>query len=191
MDNLTVSDTYFLKALDNYDYNIEEVVENLGYALSNDEEYAPAWCLQGRLMMEILKDYNRAIHCFEKAIFYDPLYMETYKHYSLLLIWIKDFDKAQIILNKSKRINGMPLSTIIYRTAMIHEYKGQIGEAIRIMNNGILFSLNQANYDFFDNEVKRLKRKVSKPKKKKKKVIAKTVKPTLIQLASKIIARLF
>lgn len=191
MDNLTVADTYFLKALDNYDYNVEEVVENLGYALSYNEEYAPAWCLQGRLMMETLKDYNRAIHCFENAIFYDPLYMETYKHYSLLLIWIKDFEKAQIILNKSKRVKGMSLSTIIHRTAMIHEYKGQIGEAIRILNNGILFSLNQDSYTFFDNEVKRLKRKVSKPKKKKKKGIPKVVQPTLLQLAGRLITRLF
>lgn len=191
MDNLNIADTYFLKALDSYDYNIEEVVENIGYALSYDEEHAPAWCLQGRLMMDGMKNFKEAKRCFESAIFYDPTYIETYKYYSLLLIWTNDFEKAQIILNKSKRIKGMSLATIIHRSSMIHEYQGRIGEAIRIMNNGKLFSLTQDNYEFFNKEVIRLKRKVSKPIKRKKKKTPKVVKSSIMQMAGKLITRIF
>jgi len=191
MDNITIADTYFLKALDNYDYNTEEVVENIGYALSYNEEHAPTWCLQGRLMMEGMKNFKEAKRCFENAIFYDPTYIETYKYYSLLLIWTSEFEKAQIIINKSKRIKGMSLATIIHRSAMIHEYQGRIGEAIRIMKNGKLFSLTQSNYDFFNKEVIRLKRKVSKPIKQKKKRVPKKVRPSILQMAGKVITRMF
>ncbi len=183
MENLTIADTYFLKAFDYYDYNLEVVVENIGYALSYDEEHAPTWCLKGRLMMDCMKNFKEAAHCFENAIFYDPNYIDTYKYYSLLLIWISDFEKAKIIINKSKRVKGMSRATIIHRSAMIYEYQGNIGEAIRIMKNGKLFSLTQSNYDFFNNEINRLKRKVRK--------IPKAVKPTLLQLAGKLIMRLW
>jgi len=190
MDNLTIADTYFLKAFDNYDYNIEEAVENIKYALSYDEEHAPAWCLQGRLMMDCLKNFREAKSCFERAIFYDPTYVETYKYYSLLLIWTSDFEKAQIIINKSKRVKGMSRATIIQRSAMVYEYQGRIGEAIRIMKKGKLFSLTQSNYDYFNKEVTRLKRKVRKPVKRKKKKLPKAVKPSILQLAGKLITRL-
>ncbi|MEM9546950.1 MAG: hypothetical protein AAGA77_13300 [Bacteroidota bacterium] len=190
METLTIADTYFLKAYDSYDYNLEEVVENIGYALSYDEEHAPTWCLKGRLMMDCMKNFNEARHCFENALFYDTNYIDTYKYYSLLLIWISDFEKAQIVINKSKRVKGMSRATIIHRSAMIHEYQGRIGEAIRIMKNGKLFSLTQSNYDFFKEEIDRLNRKVSKPVKRKVPKIPKAVRPTLFQLAGKLIMRL-
>ncbi|MDF1694890.1 MAG: hypothetical protein P1U56_03625 [Saprospiraceae bacterium] len=191
MDNLNIADNYFLKANDNYDYNMEELIENIGYALSYDEEHAPTWCLQGRLMMYELKKYKAAIRCFEKAIFFDPTYIESYKFYSLLLIWIGDFEKAQIIINKGKRVKGMPISITLQRLAMIQEYKGNIGKAIRIMSQAKLLSLSQNDYDFFTNEVIRLNRKVNKPQKEEVQVIPKKVKPTLLQMASQIITRLW
>ena len=190
MDNLNIADTYFLKASDNYGYNMNEVVENIGYALSYNEEHAPTWCLQGRLMMDEMKNFHEAKRCFENAIFYNPSYIETYKYYTLLLIWTGDFEKAQIIINKGKRIKGMPLCVTIHRSAMIHELNGRIGEAIRILKKGELFSLNKFEYDFFHNEVNRLKRKVSKPTKRKNKQKTIKVRSSLLQMAGKIITRL-
>lgn len=191
MDNLNVADTYFLKAWDNYGYNSTEVVENINYALSYDEEHAPTWCLKGRLFMDELKNFQEAKRCFENAIFYNPTYIETYKYYTLLLIWTGEFEKAQIIINKGKRVKGMPLSYTIHRSALIHEFKGNIGEAIRIMKNGQMFSLNQPEFDFFHNEIKRLNRKVSQPVKRKVKKKTKKRKPSILQMAGRIITWLF
>ena len=191
MDNLNIADTYFLKASDNYDYNMEELIENIGYALSYDEEHAPTWWLQGRLLMYELKNYKGAIRCFEKAIFYDPTYIDTYKFYSLLLIWMCDFEKAQIIINKGKRVKGMPISIIIQRLAMIQEYQGKIGNAIRILNRGRLLSLTQNDFDFFNNEVIRLQRKVRKPEVRKEEEVIKKVRPSLIRMAGQLITRLW
>lgn len=191
MDNLTVADTYFLKAQDNYGYTVDDVVENINYALSYDEEHAPTWCLKGRLFMDGMKNFKEAKRCFENAIFYDPMYIETYKYYTLLLIWTNDFEKAQIIINKGKRVTGMPLSFTIHRSALIYEFKGNIGEAIRIMKKGQMFSLNQADFDFFHNEIKRLNRKVSQPIKRKVKKKTKRRKSLLLQIAGRIITWLF
>lgn len=190
MDNLNIADKYFLKAWENYGYDMDEVIENIGYALGYDEEHAQSWCLQGRLMMEIIKDYKEAARCFQKAIYFDPLYTESYKYYSLLLIWTNEFEKAQIVINKGKRVKGMPLSVTIHRSALIHEYHGRIGEALRIMKKGELFSLNQTDYDFFHNEVNRLKRKVKKPVKQRVNKKIKKVKPTILQMAGQLITRL-
>lgn len=193
MEKLTTADTYFLKALDNYDYNnMEEAIENMEYALGYDPEHAPAWCLKGRMLMDQFKRFEAAKKCFEMAILFDPNYVETYKHYTLLLIWMSDFKRAQIIVNKSKRVKGMSMATVILRSAMIHEYQGNIGEAIRIAKKGRLFSLTQTNYDFFNGEVNRLKKKIRKPViKERKKEIVKAVKPTLLKIASNAITRLF
>jgi hypothetical protein len=46
--NITQADKYFLKAFDAFDYDMEELVESLDYALSHDEEHAPTLCLLGR-----------------------------------------------------------------------------------------------------------------------------------------------
>ncbi|MCG8582088.1 MAG: hypothetical protein MI866_19340 [Bacteroidales bacterium] len=43
----TLADQYFIKALDQYPYSLEEAIENLGYALSQDGEHSGANYLMG------------------------------------------------------------------------------------------------------------------------------------------------
>ena len=80
--SISIADTYYLKAVSNYPWNLDEATENLNYALSYDEHHAPANCLMGRLYMEILKDFDKAGSYFEQAIINDLQYVDTYKWFS-------------------------------------------------------------------------------------------------------------
>ena len=124
--NISLADQYFLKAQDAYHWDAEQLVESLNYALSYDVEHAPSLCLTGRLMMEKLKSFDAAKHHFEMALIADPFYVETYKYYSLLLIWLGDFAKAEKLIHRSEKIAGMPTVVIIQRRATMLECQGKV-----------------------------------------------------------------
>ena len=46
---LSIADQYYVKAFDNYPFEIENTVENLSYALSYDEHHVQANCLMGQV----------------------------------------------------------------------------------------------------------------------------------------------
>ncbi len=157
--SLTLADQYFLKALDNYTFDIEQTVESLNYALSYDEQHPAANCLLGRLLMEKLKRFPEAKHCFERALIEDPNYVDTYKFYSQLLIWMGDLEKAETIIEKGISKVGMPKLIMIKRKAAILEARGLVQEAIKENKRGRLLSSGQFDFEHFHGEVKRLKRK--------------------------------
>lgn len=92
---LTTAYQYYLKAKSAYPYDLGEVAEMLDYALSYDDECAPALCLMGQIQMEALKDFDAAEHYFQRALIADPRYVDTYKYLSKLLIWIGSIAKAE------------------------------------------------------------------------------------------------
>lgn len=166
--NITQADKYFLKALDAFDYDVEELVESLDYALSHDEEHAPTICLLGRTYMEKMKNFSEAQHCFEMALIADKNYVETYKYYSKLLIWIGQLEQAEALINRAEKVTGMPKVVVIQRKAAIYECAGRIDHAMKEVKKGKLLSGCATFYTFFSNEEERLKKKVKKHKSKKK-----------------------
>ena len=192
MSNISLADKYYLKALDNYYYNYELAVEDLSYALSYDDEHARAWCLQGRMQMEILKDFESAKHSFELALLYDHLYVETYKYYTLVLLWTNEFDKTKRLLYKASGIKGMPLSTLQHRWSLYYELQGRIDKALFVVKQSRLLSTDEASYQYFETEIKRLERKMAKPtaeveKEKKKEV--KKARLKFIKALSQIVSK--
>lgn len=127
---LSLADEYYLKAVDNYDFNLEGVVEPLNYALSYDEEHVPSLCLMARIKMDYLKDFKSARHYFELALIVDPNYIDIYKYYSKLLIWTGELDKAEQLIIKSMKVKGLS-NVFRYRIrSNIYEYKGRPDLAI-------------------------------------------------------------
>ncbi|HMS67282.1 MAG TPA: hypothetical protein PKD18_04065 [Saprospiraceae bacterium] len=163
----TLADEYFLKAWSNYPFCAEDALEPLNYALSFDEEHAPSLCLMGRLQMEILKNFKTAKHYFECALLADSDYVETYKYYSLLLIWLGDLTNAERILKMGENKPGFSKLVAITRRASILENSGKVKEAILLLKTGRNLSNCSKTFDFFKDELIRLERKIKKPKKKK------------------------
>lgn len=143
-------------------------MESLDYVLSYNEDHAPSLCLSGRVHMEKMKDFRAAQHCFEVALISNPEYVEMYKYYSKLLIWIGQLDKAEALITKAEKIVGMPKVVIIQRRASIYECAGKVDKAMAEVAKGKLLSGCATFYTFFDNEASRLKKKVNKKEKKSK-----------------------
>jgi len=147
---------------------MEELIESLNYALSYDEEHAPSLCLEARVQMEKLKKFRDAQHRFELALLSDPNYVETYKYYSKLLIWMGKLEQAEALINKAERIVGMPKVVIIQRRAAIYECAGKVDQAMKEVKKGKLLSGCLTFYTFFSNEEERLKKKIKNHKSNKK-----------------------
>lgn len=158
--SLNVADQFYLKALDNYPYALEETVENLNYALGYDDEHCQANCLMGRVFMEQMKEYEMADYYFEKALASNFTYPDTFKYYSLLKIWKGEYPKAKKIIDYSLRVRGMDRATMLHRKALVYECTGKLWEAKLCLEQAKLVAYDDDNFKNADKEISRLKKKI-------------------------------
>lgn len=78
---MNAADKYFLKAKDNYPYNIEDAIEALEYGLSCDSEHPGLLALMGYIYYNDLGKLDNAFNCFEQALLVDAAYIDTYYAY--------------------------------------------------------------------------------------------------------------
>lgn len=156
---LSLADQYYLQALDHYEFCLTDAITALGYALSYDEYHPQAHCLMGRLMMEKVKDYHRAAHHFEICLLYGPEFVDTYKYYSMLQIWLGKYDKAEAIIRRGLKVPGMETANLKYNRAILYETKGNIERAIFEIRNVIQCVTNPDAQVYLEAELDRMKRK--------------------------------
>ena len=77
----TLTNNYIFKALENYPYDLEEVMEALNYALSADDKNTMALTLMGRMYAEKLYKYEEAIGYFKLALAEDIRALGIYTLY--------------------------------------------------------------------------------------------------------------
>lgn len=159
-----------MQALDTYPYDLSEVLEALNYAISCNNENAAAHCLMGRLYMEQLKDYTKAEYYYEQALIKDMNYTVTYSLYSLLLIYLEEYEKAEKLINHAKTLKGIDKSVILHRKGLICESKKEYKEAKRYMKEAFKESCYQEQREFMKIELDRVKSKIPKNKKKRSKI---------------------
>ncbi len=104
--SLSAADQYYLKGLDHYNYDWEEVVENVNYALSVDPEHAGANHLMGKLHFEQLKNFDLAESYFVSALQSNPCHIDTCFDYAQLLILLNRLEEAYKLLTHLERIPG-------------------------------------------------------------------------------------
>ena len=129
--SLTLADTYLLKALDHYPFNLELAVEAVGYAYGYDEEHAGVHWLYGRIYAEQLKLYPEACHHYEMAIFYNKEFPAPYAPYARLLIHLENYDEAVDIIDKGMLITGVDKSSMWYNRAIAHELNAEYNKAFK------------------------------------------------------------
>ena len=155
----SLADQYYLQALERYPWNLSDVLISLGYALSYDEDHTQAHCLMGRLLMEQVKDYKLAAHHFEISLLNGPEYVDTYKYYSLLLIWLGEFDKAESVIRRGMKVPGMHSASLKYNRAILFELQGHLDLALAMMRIALLSETSADGQSLLESEVERLKRK--------------------------------
>ena len=164
---MNITETYYLKALDQYAHNLEECIENLNYALSYDAEYAPALCLMGRLYTAEIKNYTLAEEFFNRALAANFEYSETYLYYGKLLLILDKQPELEKLMEQALKIQGMDKSSIYHTKGLSSEQQGQFDETLAFLYRALKFSYNSESDEFLIAEIKRVEGKQKKLKKKK------------------------
>ena len=162
-------DKYLFQALDNYPYNLEDVVESLDYALSYNNKNTMALCLYGRVYAEQLSDYEQAKLYFQEALISNIFAKEVYSHYIQTLILNEDYEEATKLIDFALTIKGIDKVEILMKKISLFEKTQELKLGLKLMKEVKLSTLN-SDYNYLIEETeKRLKQKVGKKSSKKKK----------------------
>ncbi|WP_439129525.1 tetratricopeptide repeat protein [Polaribacter sp.] len=170
----TLVNNYVFKALENYPYDLEEVIEALNYALSYDDKNTMALTLMGRVYAEKLYKYQEAIIYFKEALAENIKAFEVYEPYINTLLWNEDYKEAEDFIDFALKVKGADKAILYLKKAILKEQLGKYSSALLFIKKAKEFTYN---VDFMiavkENEdrikEKQPKKKKSKKSKKKKK----------------------
>jgi tetratricopeptide (TPR) repeat protein len=158
--SITLADSYYLKALDLYPFELDQVTEALNFAISYDNDHAGAHCLLGKLNLYQLGKYNEAEDHFEKALASDIENTETYYAYAELLIQIGEFGRAKKLIKYAYKIKGISVWRLKYYEGLIAEIKGDYLKAKKCMKLAYSDSYRKNERVFLKDELERVKSKM-------------------------------
>ena len=160
----TIAHTYYLKAFDQYPYDLAEFLEAINYALSYDENDADANCLMGRYYMEHLYKFDQAKHYFEKALSNDINHIQTYYYFIRWAIDVEELNTAKRLIKFAATIPGVCQATLIHRRGSIAEKNGKFKKALKHYQQAINLTIYNSDSTYFKNEKARVKNKITKNK---------------------------
>jgi tetratricopeptide (TPR) repeat protein len=162
----TLVNNYVFKALENYPYDLDEVMEALNYALAYDAKNTMALTLLGKVYAEKLYKYNEAIAYFKEALAENINAFEVYEPYIRVLLWNEDYKEAENFIDFALTVKGSDKAILYLKKAVLKEKLKLYKEALVNIKLAKEFTYN-ADFMFAVDEVKkRIKGKI--PKKKKK-----------------------
>lgn len=138
----TIADQYFMRARDGYPYNMDEVLENLQYALSYDQEHANAHHLMGLVYQDQLNDAEQAEAHFQQALAAEPRHADTCLDFIRLMIDQRQFVQAERLLNYAATIPGMDMARLWFQRGMWYEYQRNYSQALHWYRQGMVETYN-------------------------------------------------
>lgn len=160
--------SYVLKALDAYPYDLEETLEALNYALSYNNKDVHALCLMGRMYSEQLQDYETAKQYYVEALSEGIEVHYIYLHFIQTLLWNDDYREAENLIDYALRVKGIDKGSLLLKKGQLYEATGKYKLALATLKEAKKGGLNNSFVDYVKGEISRVKSKV-KPKKKKEK----------------------
>jgi len=158
--SITLADSYYLKALDLYPFELDQVTEALNFAISYDNDHAGAHCLLGKLNLYQLGKYREAEDHFEKALASDIDNTETYYSYADLLIQIGEYGKAKKLIKYAYKIKGINVWRLKHYEGLIAEIKGNYLKAKKCMKLAYANSYRKYEREYLKDELERVKSKM-------------------------------
>ncbi len=163
----TLAETYYLKALENYPWELSEAMENLTYSLSYDDCNPAANCLMGQLQMNQLKNHKLAEEYFEKSISSDPNYACAYENLVVLYIQSGRLKRAQQVLEYSQNIAAISRSFILSKMALILEKRGAFKLSGHYIKSALAESICNDERSELQLDLDRVRSKIKKGKNSK------------------------
>lgn len=168
---ITLADQYYLRALEDYEYNLEDAVENLNYALSYNDEHSGANHLMGKLYMEQFQKYELAEEYFELAMASDPCNLNTCESFIWLMIKTQKFKEALKLIKYTYTLKGVNVSMFLRTEALVYEQIKEFDKAKKLLKISMEESYDSNYIVFLKDELKRVKSKKRKRKKKNLEVL--------------------
>lgn len=156
---LTIADQYFLKAWEDYDYNLEEVVENLNYALSYDQEHAGANYLMGKLYMEKFQKYDHAEEYFISSMASEPDNINTCESYTWLMIKTKKYNEALKLIKYTYKLKGVITAEAMRMEALVNELMYDYHKSKLLLLGAMRESYDSDYIHFLEQELQRVEKK--------------------------------
>ncbi len=164
---ISLADQYYLKAWDNYNFNITEVIENLNYALSYKSDHSNANCLMGRVYSEQIYDPELAAHYFEQALSYDLSNIEAIRCYTSLLIEQREYEKTKKMIEYGYTIKGINRAMLMHFGGLLAEHQKEYTKAKKIFKETLNEAYSISETNFIKSEIARVKDKIKRTKVKK------------------------
>lgn len=173
--SFTIGENYLLKAIETYDYDMNECCEALNYALSYDDENAEAWVLRGKVMHYHIKDYSASRESLVQALSINPTHSEAFIEFIWLCVTEALFDEAQNLLNQALRVVKKDFAQLNRLQAVLFEYQNKFDKSIESLNYALDKTYNCHYQCYLEEEIKRIKNKKKRwaKRNKKKKVLVK------------------
>jgi tetratricopeptide (TPR) repeat protein len=156
----TIADQYYFKAKGLYPYNLEEILENLRYALSYDDEHIGANALMAQVYTDDLVDYDQAEEYYQRAMAADPTNVEVCLEYTRLLIIKKEFDKAERLIDHIKGFKAVDLARLYYYEGLRNEYQQKYEKALPYYDEALLEAYNEPFMHYLNEAIERVKAKI-------------------------------
>lgn len=170
----TLTNNYIFKALENYPYDLEEVMEALNYALSADDKDTMALTLMGRVCAEKLYKYEEAIVYFKQALAESIYAFEVYTPYINTLLWNEDFKEAEEFIDFGLTVKGSDKAVLYLKKANLYEQLKDYEKALSFIKLAKEYTFNSDFMVDVTLEKDRIKGKM--PESKKSKAAKKTSK---------------
>ncbi len=161
----TLADQYYIKALDQYPYSLEEAIENLSYSLIYNKEHPGANYLMGKIYKEQMNNFIKAEEYYIRALAGDPKDINTCIDYIYVLIALKEYGKALKLISYSNKLRGVDLSKTYSLKALVFEYQHEYDRALSLYTKAKLEAYNEDSINLLTNEIKRIKMKKKMVKK--------------------------
>lgn len=123
-----------------------------------DPEHASAHCLMGRVQAYQFRNHGEACCYFEQALMEDPVHLDTYRHYSNLLIEMREYAHAGKLIEHSFTIKGVDLAVMRKLKGLLAEYQGRYDEAVQHYNSAVLEAYNQEFIDSINTDIERVQK---------------------------------
>ena len=170
----TLTNNYIFKALENYPYDLEEVMEALNYALSADDKNTMALTLMGRMYAEKLYKYEEAVGYFKLALAENIRAFEVYTPYINTLLWNEDFKEAEEFIDFGLMVKGSDKAVLYLKKANLYEQLRDYEKALSFIKLAKEYTFNSDFMVDVTLEKDRIKGKM--PESKKSKAAKKTSK---------------
>ena len=158
----TLADQYYIKALDNYPYDLEISLENLNYALSSDCDHAGANHLMAQLHMDYMNDFRNARHYLETALASEPYNLNVCYSLITLFIKVKEPEKAKKLLKYAHKISGADSGRLFTLEALNYEYQKQYLKTLDFLVKALDETYNEDETENIKTAMKRVKEKLGR-----------------------------